>query len=189
MPFSASVFSCTKSSVNLEFPPSITRSPSDSTPDSSAITESVILPAGTMTHTMRGPWRTAARSARVATSETSGFVSYPTTSMPAPRRRMRMLLPMRPRPTRPICMWVYLRESAQQQVGLQQVAVVVRRRLVLARLAGDEHGAGLVRVLRLGERDPDELRVHRAEAVEQELGLEGDHGVRPVEQRFDVLGR
>ena len=43
-----------------------------------------------------------------------------------------------------------------------------------------EHGAGLVGVLGLGERDPHELGVHRSETVEQELRLQRDHGVVAV---------
>ena len=74
-PRGASSSACAKSSVNLELPPSMTRSPFSSSGSSSRMTESVIWPAGTITQTVRGAGSAATRSAMVATSETSGFVS------------------------------------------------------------------------------------------------------------------
>jgi hypothetical protein len=75
MPFSASSAECLKSSVKREFPPSMTRSPSESTVPSSVMTPEVIFPDGTITQTMRGAGSAAARSVRLATSETAGFGS------------------------------------------------------------------------------------------------------------------
>src|SRR5690606_39091162 len=193
MPCSARSAACLASSVNLELPPSITRSPSESTPARSVITPVVICPDGTITQTMRGAGMAAARASRSATSVTSGFGSYPVTSMPAARNRVRMLLPIRPSPTSPMCMDAPLRAkrgrfSAQQQVRLQQVLVVVGSGRLARGLARDEHGTRLVRILGLRERDAHELAVHGPQAIEQERRLERDDGVIPHEMRVDRLG-
>src|ERR1700712_27742 len=101
-----------------------------------------------------------------------------------------MLLPILPSPTRPIFMPFSLCviESSEQEVRLEEVAVVLRAGLVLRALAGDEHRAGLVRVLRLRERESHELRMHSRESVEQELRLQGDDHVRSGEQGVELLG-
>ncbi len=75
MPFFARNSACTASSVNRELPPSMTRSPLDSTPASAWMTSSVIFPDGTITQTTRGSGSASASASRVGTSVTAGFGS------------------------------------------------------------------------------------------------------------------
>src|SRR5665213_2083894 len=90
-------------------------------------------------------------------------------------RRARMLLPIFPRPMRPMCMivlrvlWLANEFLPQQKVGLQKVLVVVRAGLVLRGLTCDQHRTGLVGVVGLGEGNAHEFRMHRSETIEQEL--------------------
>ncbi len=70
MPCAASFSALTASWVNRELPPSITRSPSASRPDSSSITGATTS-TGTMIQTVRGAGSAWTISARVAASETS----------------------------------------------------------------------------------------------------------------------
>jgi hypothetical protein len=63
MPFSANAAACTLSSVYLELPPSITRSPGDRMSPSEATVPAVIFPAGTITHVTRGGLSAATRAA------------------------------------------------------------------------------------------------------------------------------
>ena len=79
-------------------------SPSPSTAASSSITVSTTV-SGTMIHTTRGGVPICSTMAvRLSTSESSAFMSYPMTVWPASRRRSRMLPPILPSPTSPICM-------------------------------------------------------------------------------------
>src|SRR3954463_5830751 len=103
MPLAPSSSACRKSSVNLLLPPSMMRSSASSRFPSSLTVASVAAPAGTITHTVRGAGRACTSSWRLPTSLMSGFLSYPVTSTPPLRRRWRMLPPILPRPTSPMC--------------------------------------------------------------------------------------
>src|SRR5437867_541674 len=100
------------SSWKFEFPPSMMMSPADSSDVSALIVDSVGSPAGTISQTARGeesadttaasdatPWAPAAAARATA----SGLRSNATTAWPPRARRVTMLRPIRPRPTKPSC--------------------------------------------------------------------------------------
>src|SRR5690606_24880810 len=149
-----------------------------------------------MIHTTRCPAViAAARSASVGTSLIAGSVSYPVTVCPAASIRARMLPPMRPRPTMPMCM-----SSSRAAVTVlaagrpgerwlpgepdrhEEVAEVVRA-LPLEALLPGEHG-GLARV---GEGHADEVGGQRAQAVEQVARVERGDDVLSDERRLEDL--
>src|SRR5690606_26182279 len=180
--------------------PSMTTSPSPSSPPSSVTTLRVGSPAGTITHTIRGPssGRAATSSARLATCVTSGRVSYPTTSIPAARMRARMLLPILPRPTSPmrvtmrVLRWGRacgygagdLGGSAREADRDEEVAVVGRVLAVERVLSGE-----LDRLVRVREAQADEVRPQRAQAVQQELRVERHGDVLADQHGLERLGR
>src|SRR6478735_10560849 len=119
------------------------------------------------------------------------------TVWPALRRRVRMLPPILPRPTSPMCMailsWVGLfqtrcRSGAQSGQGSGQQAtrhqqVAEARDLVLAG-AADHHRLG-----RLGEGELDRGLVDRRESVEEELRVEARGELLAVDVGLDRLRR
>jgi hypothetical protein len=75
MPFSASSSLCRRSSVHRELPPSMTMSPSLSSPLSSSTVARVGSPAGTITQTTFGEGSASTMARRLSTSLTSGLRS------------------------------------------------------------------------------------------------------------------
>src|SRR5690606_38354058 len=126
-------------------------------------------PAGTITHTNRGVGIVVTRSARVATSITSGLRSKPVTSIPLLRRRSRIFPPILPRPTSPICMGRPISAGA----GWAAAGICSYQRPAgPRRLARDEYRPWLVRVFGLRERNTHELGVNCTQSIEKELGFE-----------------
>src|SRR5215208_42699 len=115
MPFSDSLAARRRSSVHLELPPSTIRSPSSMSWARLSTVCCVGSPAGTMIHTARGAWRLDTRSssddAPVApwpsASDTASSLKSKATTWWSESRwtRWTILPPIRPRPTKPSCIW------------------------------------------------------------------------------------
>ena len=102
-PWAARVSPCRTESWKFEFPPSMTTSPSPRRSARAANVLSVGSPDGTMTQTTRGLDSRPTSSSRLSTSESSLWLSYPTTSWPARSSRCAIEPPIRPSPTMPTC--------------------------------------------------------------------------------------
>src|SRR5579864_5534470 len=130
MPFAASVSARRTSSWKCVLPPSMIVSPGATSALSSAMVDSVGAPAGTMTHTARGASSAVMTSRRPgapvapaawARVTASARRSYATTWWPPRWRRVTMLRPILPSPTKPSCI-VWFRIPSMSQPREQRVA-------------------------------------------------------------------
>src|SRR5690625_453385 len=163
------------SSWKLVLPPSMMTSPELSNSPSSLTTVSVIAPAGTITHTTRGAAGSRCTSAgRSRTSLIDSSRSNPVTSIPAVRNRSRILAPIRPRPTIPMCIECsFLRLAVGELAGeadrYQQVSeIVCVVRTFEGVLTGHQHRLGGV-----VQRQPYVLGAQSVQPIQQVLGVEG----------------
>src|SRR5688572_18952557 len=147
-------------------------------------------PAGTITHTTVGDGSASTSSGRLFTSEISRSWSRPTTVWPALRRRVRMLPPILPSPTRPSSMLILrcggrFRRSGEQAARHEQVA---ERRVagpitgVLTDRTTDDDRFGSLR-----EGQLHDGLVDGGQAVEEELGVEARGQVVALDGGLDRL--